>query len=1520
MTLITKKITAIGGIFFFLIGTTPVPLSYSAEAAPASKIDFPADPNQIAVPAEIGKIEQITKGANAKTVILIQDAHAIPDAQRNIEKLIKHFQKQYGIKQVMVEGAASELDPQIFRSFPDKKILQAVFDDYHQKAELTGSTAAAIFSEQESRYYGVEDWNLYEEGLYLYLLAMQNETELNEKLSVYEKDLQAKKQKAYSEQLSEIDRSLNSFYENQANLVDVLRKLSAVREPEKGTELKTLLDEVCNEGRDQSAVEIEVKRMANQVAKYLKAGNGKGEEKLRSFNAKLQEFQTSRISPQSFALFLKEVILENRLPLKVSDRLVGLMKHQKMLAEIEGTKLFKDFETYAAGIKESLFQSEEQRTLDQETGRIRLLKKLIRLELSIEDWETLKTSRAQSAESVESNPMFHALGSMLEPHFSFYENAEKRDHAFTANMTRLMDQAKTNVSILVSGGFHTQGVSRELKEKGYSCVTVFPQIGSIPQHSLYQDHMVGQVSWKDYLKVEDGKIDVFKAFVRATRDRLLEQSAKGIEHSGKEKAEPSAISSMRYAEVLKVWRDQIIRDSSAQGKIESVSNYTQFLDEVVAPTEARPNANDPLTRVDRFIEGFKSLQQRNEVTQQNVLQLFKAGTILDALGIPIRHEPIDVSNGRLWFENGRLIARAEMRNERDALVDAASKARGGDVFLEGTLGREYAAPSTYQVYGVLNGKDYTLLTASQKPKTLSQGVSAKALDAAIDRKEIGYRKIGNDGFYFYLPADMDLPDYVRDDLAKKNRTARNFSDSAVAVLLGKTDDTVSISTQTTMEAIRAGMISAEVARRNNATVVDYSVNDPVAIEALQYLSEQQSRADTIDPTVRLADTNEIIPAVEMYRRVLTGKAQIREIGPMMKGFVTRKAASSATPAAQTQTRPVLAQQPVSAKPEIVPAASTAVTKTTDMIVSEEAGKIADKVIGDSPVEPMRIESFQRDPFLFIKHLDLSVDRPTVNGWVFIRFRPGHSGIVSDGTSFKGDFETGLKIKALAIQKIQERMTAEVQRGRSELRLQQTRFAISGIKAGDSAALYLSPAEYETWSKVTGSWWDPAIELNPLELQWLQNPQQWLQGQSATTFPRVELVLWEIQKLAINSDPLGRTLRVTSRDPRTNRESTMDVPAGSFYGVPDYYEHRVRLNPNDISRVVRQVLQWRQAAVESFNQMAQMNRGSWNVYANDSGRVVAVGQIKELATVRSYLSSGLLSLIDGNLYLVGETPLEFSKRGIRSELRTGVELGRTAFSYLMSDTSDERASRQIADEIGRSYDRNGIIQELERLRDIARTDAKLLRDTGASFLSFGAEQFANEVQVLIDRLKKIPSGYSLGFVVPASPDANEIQTAVKQIGSLGFNQVFLQGQDRIGLNGLFRNAGMKVNNTGIQKDAVFLSNQRDAGAVVLNQGDLRGVQVASIFTPIVITDGEQVQNPFIRDYAVVLQAALALLIAHEGKASLLKNPVPLLEQYGLISSGYQNTVIQSNGNQLFISAIAVKAYLEWKATEQARISA
>ena len=93
----------------------------------------------------------------------------------------------------------------------------------------------------------------------------------------------------------------------------------------------------------------------------------------------------------------------------------------------------------------------------------------------------------------------------MEPHLAFYRVAEKRDQVFLKNVQAMMEKQDKASSLLVAGGFHTEGLTQTFKAKGISYVLVMPRIGSIPEEPLYREHMQGQVSWSNYFEVKDGK-------------------------------------------------------------------------------------------------------------------------------------------------------------------------------------------------------------------------------------------------------------------------------------------------------------------------------------------------------------------------------------------------------------------------------------------------------------------------------------------------------------------------------------------------------------------------------------------------------------------------------------------------------------------------------------------------------------------------------------------------------------------------------------------------------------------------------------------------------------------------------------------------------------------------------------------------------------------------------------------------------------------------------------------------------
>ncbi len=189
---------------------------YAAQPTVLSKPSAQFSLNELQVPEKFGEISEMSESAvNKPTVILIQDAHAIPDAQKNIHALIRHFEKKYGVKNVALEGASSELDPQFFRSFPDQKLLKKIFNDYYERAELSGAAAASVFAGTDVRFQGVEDWPLYEQALLDYLRALESESLVLARLKSLKSDLNASKQINYSSDLLKADRAWEAFEENQ---------------------------------------------------------------------------------------------------------------------------------------------------------------------------------------------------------------------------------------------------------------------------------------------------------------------------------------------------------------------------------------------------------------------------------------------------------------------------------------------------------------------------------------------------------------------------------------------------------------------------------------------------------------------------------------------------------------------------------------------------------------------------------------------------------------------------------------------------------------------------------------------------------------------------------------------------------------------------------------------------------------------------------------------------------------------------------------------------------------------------------------------------------------------------------------------------------------------------------------------------------------------------------------------------------------------------------------------------------
>src|SRR3989338_3728564 len=103
----------------------------SAPAAPELKVD--GNPVTVEIPHDLGTIDsrtQIRPIVPTRTVIMIKDAHSIPQAQHRLSEIIQYLHSKYGINTVGVEGTAGFFDTILYDSIPDEEIKKSIVESY----------------------------------------------------------------------------------------------------------------------------------------------------------------------------------------------------------------------------------------------------------------------------------------------------------------------------------------------------------------------------------------------------------------------------------------------------------------------------------------------------------------------------------------------------------------------------------------------------------------------------------------------------------------------------------------------------------------------------------------------------------------------------------------------------------------------------------------------------------------------------------------------------------------------------------------------------------------------------------------------------------------------------------------------------------------------------------------------------------------------------------------------------------------------------------------------------------------------------------------------------------------------------------------------------------------------------------------------------------------------------------------------------------------------------------------------
>jgi len=585
--------------------------------------------SQARLPSELGQLKQsFAPEGHLPGFIIVQDAHDIPDAQRSVQGIIEFFHREYGVRLVGLEGASGPLDTTLFRAFPDRGALQSVFEDYLSRGEISGALLTAILGPQDIRYYGLEDSRFYEKDIDAYLDALEARSAREKELGEARAALETLKKEKYSTELLDLDHTLTGFDARQIELAGLLYKIEKMSH-KKGAEirksdypnLRNVLDHLkVPSEKEFLGLRAELRAAAAKIEKDLRDPDA-----LRQFHEKDQAYETERISAGEFAAFLMDDAGRRSVKLALSQALRDHAENFRWLKQMEGSHFFSELEAYTRAAKEKLFRSALEKQIDALSQQLGLLEKTVRLELSRDEWKkgkeaAAKTPGAGFEETRALEARIAALAGTLtssdSPSRKFYELAQQREKAMLENMGRRMAEEKAPAAIIVTGGFHSEGLMAALEERGAPYLLVTPKIEAMPENPDYVNHMQGQVSWKNYFKPSRGRIRVSEAFSEAAADKLVLAYRKTNPQSEKT--------------FLKNWRDNVLRQLAGENRLAEAARSTSTIDEIgvrgMDPAEREKIRTAWFERVESFLDALRERHAQGELTPDALLQAMNRPT------------------------------------------------------------------------------------------------------------------------------------------------------------------------------------------------------------------------------------------------------------------------------------------------------------------------------------------------------------------------------------------------------------------------------------------------------------------------------------------------------------------------------------------------------------------------------------------------------------------------------------------------------------------------------------------------------------------------------------------------------------------------------------------------------------------------------------------------------------------------------------------------------------------------------
>lgn len=422
------------------------------------------------------------------TVFYIQDAHSILSAQQAIQGLIDILQKSRSVSLIALEGGSGPLDMDLLRSYPDPEKLKKVLWSYASKGEVSGVEVQAALGPR-ALFQGIESQELYEQSLIQFQKAQLEFATDSASLGSTGTALARLAEKFFPPELLQLAELRRSFEEQELSLPAFLEHL-------KGFGLKVdngypALSQMVGVLQKEETAEKDA-AIHSKLLEWVKSRFKDSAET----NRIRQDFETSRATLGDTVRALLE--LEPTPSAGAEREPLQNIASKEDLENISGSAFMEELNQWLSRKEEMLAQGDPKAgEILQQIRNFELLKHLLSLEITSGEWKEIQKDPAafQTSNFKDFFKRFSVdaeCGWDTAPASHFYELASERDIVLFKNFEKLaaLGTSADDAIVLITGGFHTEGITRQLRGSGFSYQVLSPRF-----------HMEGE---NPYLKVMSG--------------------------------------------------------------------------------------------------------------------------------------------------------------------------------------------------------------------------------------------------------------------------------------------------------------------------------------------------------------------------------------------------------------------------------------------------------------------------------------------------------------------------------------------------------------------------------------------------------------------------------------------------------------------------------------------------------------------------------------------------------------------------------------------------------------------------------------------------------------------------------------------------------------------------------------------------------------------------------------------------------------------------------------------------------